>query len=134
MRQLNCAPSYQARSSRHSKNGRNVWNGELPVGGTTLRGTVLKCKMSNKFFIAKVLSFFEQTSYVELSVRIPTLGRRDSRDSSQCEGLLLPLHSQQSYFSEMESGADYERNENYMHASGAFSVPRQRFIPTVRVK
>ena len=33
----------------------------------------------------------------------------------------------------MASGADYERNENYVHVSGAFRVPRQRFVPTVRV-
>jgi hypothetical protein len=30
------------RSRRHSKNGRDVGNGVLPVEGNTLRGTVLK--------------------------------------------------------------------------------------------
>ena len=42
MRQLNCAPSHEVRSRRHSKNGRNVGNGVSLVEGTTLRGTVLK--------------------------------------------------------------------------------------------
>ena len=34
----------------------------------------------------------------------------------------------------MTSGADYERNKNYVRASGAFSVHRQHFIPAFRVK
>jgi hypothetical protein len=33
----------------------------------------------------------------------------------------------------MASEADYERNENFLLASGAFSVPRQRFLTTARV-
>ena len=36
----------------------------------------------------------------------------------------------QSCSSEIAIGADYERNENYVHASGAFSVPQQRVFPT----
>ena len=39
---IELAPSHQVLSRRHSKNGRNVGNGLLPVEGTTLRGTVLK--------------------------------------------------------------------------------------------
>ena len=33
----------------------------------------------------------------------------------------------------MAIGADYVRTENFVHASGAFIVPRQLFFPTVRV-
>ena len=66
--------------------------------------------------------------YVDLFELILTFARKDSRDRSYCEGLRHPIHSKQSYYSEMASGADYELNENYVHASGAFSLPRQRFI------
>jgi hypothetical protein len=38
----NCAPSQKGRSRKHTKNGRNVGNGVLPVEWTTLKGTVLK--------------------------------------------------------------------------------------------
>ena len=71
--------------------------------------------------------------YVEVFVRISTVGRIDSRDRPLCEGFRPPFHSKQRYSSEMASGADYERTENYVHASGAFSVPRQCYISTVRV-
>jgi len=70
--------------------------------------------------------------HVEVFVQIPILGRKYSRHRTLCEALRLPLHSKQRY-SEILIGADYERTENYEHASGTFSVPRQRFIPTVRV-
>jgi len=36
------------------------------------------------------------------------------------------------YSSEMAS-VDHERNKNYVHASGAYSVPRQQFVSTLRV-
>ena len=39
------------------------------------------------------------------------------------------MYSKQSYSSEMASRDDYERIENYVHASGAFSVPGQCFLP-----
>ena len=64
MRQLNCAPSHQVRSRSIPKMEETLGTVYCQQRGLLGGGQCLKCcKMSNKVFIAKIRSFFEQTSY-----------------------------------------------------------------------